>query len=136
MGRTPWAGDQSDARLVPHRRIQEQNERSHRHPNLVGFEPTVSMFERTKTVHALDSPATLISPTVQVYQIEFLVQFLINSLFKCLKYLIFFHVMSVQIIKFLCFSKFSLIYLPSCPDHHFCFYVCMFLCLYVFLNFL
>jgi hypothetical protein len=28
----------------------------------VGFEPTISVFERTKTVHALDSAADVIGP--------------------------------------------------------------------------
>jgi hypothetical protein len=46
-----------------HRTTQTQNKSTHKHPWLgVGFEPTIPAFEREKTVHALDSAATVIGP--------------------------------------------------------------------------
>jgi hypothetical protein len=48
-------------RLLPaHRTAQTQNKRTQISVSLIGFEPTVPVFERTKTVHALDRAATLI----------------------------------------------------------------------------
>jgi hypothetical protein len=63
--RNPWAEDQPVARPVPtHRTAQTHNKRKQISMHRVGFEPTISAFERAKTVHALDSAATLISKSV------------------------------------------------------------------------
>jgi hypothetical protein len=34
----------------------------------VGFEPTIPVFERTKIVHALDRPATVIDSLLLIYR--------------------------------------------------------------------
>jgi hypothetical protein len=61
VGRTPWTGDQSIARPLPtHRAIQIQNKRTETSMPWVGFEPTIRVFERAKTVHALYRSATVI----------------------------------------------------------------------------
>jgi hypothetical protein len=61
LGRTPWTGDQPVARPLPtHRTTQTQNKRTQTSMPRVGFEPTIPVFERTKTVHALDRAATVI----------------------------------------------------------------------------
>jgi hypothetical protein len=55
VGRTPWTGDQPVARPLPaHRTTQTQNKRTQTPMPRVGFEPTIPVFERAKTVHALD----------------------------------------------------------------------------------
>jgi hypothetical protein len=51
----PWTGDQPVARALPKPRIST-NTRTLR----AGFEPTISVFERAKKVHALDRAATVI----------------------------------------------------------------------------
>jgi hypothetical protein len=61
VGRTPWTRDQPVARPLPtHRTTQTQNKRTQTSMPRVGFEPTTSVFERAKTVHALDLAATVI----------------------------------------------------------------------------
>jgi hypothetical protein len=61
LGRTPWTGDQPVATPLPtHRTTQTQNKRTHTSMPLVGFEPTIPVFERAKTVHVLDRAATVI----------------------------------------------------------------------------
>jgi hypothetical protein len=61
VGSTPWMGDQPVARLMStHRTSQTQNKRTQTSMPRVGFEHTIPMFERTKTVHALDPTATVI----------------------------------------------------------------------------
>jgi hypothetical protein len=61
VGRTPWTGDQPVARPLPaHRTAQIQNKRTQKSMPQVGFEPTIPVFERAKTVHALDRAATVI----------------------------------------------------------------------------
>jgi hypothetical protein len=61
FGRTPWNGDQPAARPLPtHRTTQTQNKRIQTSMPRVGFEPTIQVFERAKTVHALDRAVTLI----------------------------------------------------------------------------
>jgi hypothetical protein len=61
VGRTPWTGDQPVARPLPTRRTTEtQNRRTQTSMPRVGFEPTIPVFERAKTVHALDSAAIVI----------------------------------------------------------------------------
>jgi hypothetical protein len=59
--RTPWTGDQSIARPLPaHRTAQTQNKRTQSSMPRVGFELTIPVFERAKTVHALESAATVV----------------------------------------------------------------------------
>jgi hypothetical protein len=54
-------GDQPVARpLLKHRTAQTQNKHTQTSMSRVGFEPTISAFERAKTVHALDRAATMI----------------------------------------------------------------------------
>jgi hypothetical protein len=54
-------GDQPLARPLPsHRTTQIQNERTQTSIPRVGFEPTTPVFERAKTVHALDRATTVI----------------------------------------------------------------------------
>jgi hypothetical protein len=61
VGRTPWTGDQPVARPLPtHRTTQTQNKCTHTSMSRVGFEPRFPVFERLKTVHALDRAATVI----------------------------------------------------------------------------
>jgi hypothetical protein len=61
VGRTPWTGDQPDARpLLTHRTTQTKNKRTQTFMLWMKFEPTISTFERAKTVHALERAATLI----------------------------------------------------------------------------
>jgi hypothetical protein len=61
VGRTPWTGDRPVARPLPtHRRTQRENKRTHTTMPRVGFEPTIPLFERAKTVHALDRSGTVI----------------------------------------------------------------------------
>jgi hypothetical protein len=55
VDRAPWTGNQPVARPLPtHRRTQTQIPMPR-----VGFEPTIPVFERAKTVHALDRAATV-----------------------------------------------------------------------------
>jgi hypothetical protein len=53
VGRTHWT-------LPTHRTTQAQNKRTQTSMPRVGFEPTTSAFEQTKTIYALDCPATVI----------------------------------------------------------------------------
>jgi hypothetical protein len=56
--RSPCTREQPVARPLPtHRRTQTRNERTQTSMPGVGFEPTIPVFERTKTVHALDRVA-------------------------------------------------------------------------------
>jgi hypothetical protein len=55
VGRTPWTGDRPDKRPLP---TQDSNPpEKHRHISMprVGFEPTIPVFERQKTVCVLES---------------------------------------------------------------------------------
>jgi hypothetical protein len=62
VGRTPWTGDQPVARPLPtHRTTEIQNKRTQTSMPRVGFEPTIPVFERAKTVHTLDRAATVIN---------------------------------------------------------------------------
>jgi hypothetical protein len=61
VGRTPWTGEQPVAVSLPaHRTAQTQNKLTQTSMPHVGFEPTIPVFERVKTVHALDRAATAI----------------------------------------------------------------------------
>jgi hypothetical protein len=58
VSRTPWTGDQPVSRPLPtHRTTHTQNKRIQTSMPLVGFELTTPVFERAKTVHALDRAA-------------------------------------------------------------------------------
>jgi hypothetical protein len=50
-------GDQPVTRPLPTHTTQTQNKRIRTSMPLVGFEPTISAFERAKTVHALGRAA-------------------------------------------------------------------------------
>jgi hypothetical protein len=61
VGRTPWTGDQPIARPLPtHRTTQTQNKRTQTSMPRVRFEPTIPVFQRAKTVHALGHAATVV----------------------------------------------------------------------------
>jgi hypothetical protein len=61
VGRTPWTEDQPIARPLPtHSTTQTQNKCTQTSIPWVGFEPTIPVFERAKTSHALDHAATVI----------------------------------------------------------------------------
>jgi hypothetical protein len=54
LNRTPWTEDQPIARpLLEHRTAQTQNKRIQTSMPLLGFKPTIPVFQRAKTVHAL-----------------------------------------------------------------------------------
>jgi hypothetical protein len=57
VGRTPRTGDQPIARPLP---TQTQNKHRYTSMPRVGFEPTIPVFERAKTIHASDRAATVI----------------------------------------------------------------------------
>jgi hypothetical protein len=62
VSRTPETGDQLIARPLPtHRTTQTQNERTQTSKPRVEFEPTTPVFEREKTINALDRAATVVS---------------------------------------------------------------------------
>jgi hypothetical protein len=69
VGRTPWTGDQPVAR--PLSTTQRQNTRGKTSMPWVGFDPTIPVFERTKTIHALDRAATVIGWVPSVLLIIF-----------------------------------------------------------------
>jgi hypothetical protein len=61
VGRTPWSGDQPFSRPLPtHRTTQTYNKRTRTSMHRVGFEPTIQVFERAKTVHAFDREVAVI----------------------------------------------------------------------------
>jgi hypothetical protein len=61
VGRTPWTGDQPVARPLPTQRTtQTQNKSTQTTMSRMGFEPTIPVFERANTIHALDRAATVI----------------------------------------------------------------------------
>jgi hypothetical protein len=65
VGRTHWTGVQPIARpLLTHRTTQTQNKRTQTSISWVGFEPTIPVCERAKTVHALDCTAIVMGYTV------------------------------------------------------------------------
>jgi hypothetical protein len=73
VGRTPWTGDQPVARQLPtHRTVQTQNKRTKTSMPRLGLEPTTPVFERAKTVHALDRAATVIGFNVSHLQNKYL----------------------------------------------------------------
>jgi hypothetical protein len=64
VSRTPWTGDQPVARALP-----SHNKRTETSMPRVGFEPTTLVFERAKTVDALDRAATVTAP-FYLYRIQ------------------------------------------------------------------
>jgi hypothetical protein len=61
VGRTAWTRDQPVAGPLPiHRTIQTQNKRTQTSVPRVGFKLTIPMFERARTLNALDRAATVI----------------------------------------------------------------------------
>jgi hypothetical protein len=58
--RTPWTGDKPDARPLA---TQENTNTEQTQTSMpwVGFEPTISVFERAKTFYASDRAATVTS---------------------------------------------------------------------------
>jgi hypothetical protein len=68
VGRTSWTGDQPVARPLPtHRTTQTQNKSTQTFMPRVEFEPTIPLFERTKSVHAWDRAATVMG--FQTYRV-------------------------------------------------------------------
>jgi hypothetical protein len=67
----PWTSDQPVARPLPaHRATQTQNKRIHTSMSRVGFERTIPVFERGKTVHDLDRAATVIGPKSKLISVK------------------------------------------------------------------
>jgi hypothetical protein len=61
VGRTPWTGDQPVVRPLPkHGAAQTQYKRTQTSMPQVGFESTIPVLERAKTVHASDRAANVI----------------------------------------------------------------------------
>jgi hypothetical protein len=58
VGLPGWGVSPSQGRYL-HRTTQTQNKRTQTSMPWVGFEPTILVFERAKTVHSLDSAATV-----------------------------------------------------------------------------
>jgi hypothetical protein len=84
--RIPWTSDQPVARPLPtHSTTQTQNKRTQTSMLWVVFEPTISAFERTKTVHASDRSATVIARKVNysVWIPVELTAILIKALYNC-----------------------------------------------------
>jgi hypothetical protein len=55
-GRTPWTGDEPVVRP-----LTTQDNTNRANAEIVGFEPTIPVFQRARAVHALDRTANLIS---------------------------------------------------------------------------
>jgi hypothetical protein len=67
VGRTPWKVDQPVAWQLPtNRTTQTQNKRTQASTLQVGFELTIPVFERAKTIHALDRATTVIRPIIHI----------------------------------------------------------------------
>jgi hypothetical protein len=62
FSRTPWTGDQPDAKPLPTQDNTTQKKRGHTSMPRAGFEPEIPMFERPKTVLALDRAAIWTGP--------------------------------------------------------------------------
>jgi hypothetical protein len=61
VGRTAWTGDEPVARPLPsYRTAQTQNRRTQTFMPEVGFETIIPVFERPKTVHALDRASSMV----------------------------------------------------------------------------
>jgi hypothetical protein len=65
VGMTPWTGDLRVVRPLPaYRTTQTQNKRTQTSMPQVGFGPTIPVFGRAKTAHALDRAAAVIDQRV------------------------------------------------------------------------
>jgi hypothetical protein len=61
-------GDESVARPLPtHRTAQTQNKRTQTFMPRMGFEPTIPVFERAKTVHIFERASTVIGTFLTDY---------------------------------------------------------------------
>jgi hypothetical protein len=65
VGRTPWTWDQPVERPLSIYITETQNQRIQTSKPRVGFKPTTPVFERVKTVHALDRVTTLIGAAMK-----------------------------------------------------------------------
>jgi hypothetical protein len=71
VGRTPLTGDQPVVRPQPtYRTAQTQNKRTQISVPWVGLEPTIPVFERGKTFHALDRAATVIGRNKYMHNVK------------------------------------------------------------------
>jgi hypothetical protein len=71
VGRISWTVDQPVVRSLPtHRTTQTYNKWTPTFTPLVGFEPTIPVFEQEKTVHALDRADAVIGCTRKYYLIS------------------------------------------------------------------
>jgi hypothetical protein len=67
VGRTPRTGDEPVPRQLPtHTGQYKQNKRTQTSAPRVGFEPTIPVFERAKTVHSLDRATIVIGHYISV----------------------------------------------------------------------
>jgi hypothetical protein len=68
-GRTPCTSDQPFARPLPAHRTTQTQKKTYTQTSMprVGFEPTIPVLEWAKTVHALDSAATVIGLLLYTY---------------------------------------------------------------------
>jgi hypothetical protein len=71
VGRTPWTRDQPVARSLSHTGQHKQNKRTQKSMPQVGYKPTIPVFQRVKTFHALDRAATVIGKYRNCYSICF-----------------------------------------------------------------
>jgi hypothetical protein len=70
-GRTSWKGDQPVARPLPsHRTALTHNKHTQRSMPWVGFEPTIPVFERAKTVHVWDRAAIVIGAELLTFFVQ------------------------------------------------------------------
>jgi hypothetical protein len=61
VGRTPWTENQTVERPLPtHRTTQTQKKLTQTSMPRMGFEPTITVFERAKKVHTLDRAVTVV----------------------------------------------------------------------------
>jgi hypothetical protein len=81
VDRTPWTGDQPGAKPL---HTHTQNRRTQTSMHRMGFEPTIPVFKREKTVHTVDRAATVIGARVSTTLIFPLPAFLSQTEFcKC-----------------------------------------------------
>jgi hypothetical protein len=67
-GRTPWTSYQLVSRPLPtHMKTQTQNKHTQTSMLRVGLEPMIPVFEREKTVHALNREGTAWAPCSEIY---------------------------------------------------------------------
>jgi hypothetical protein len=84
VGRTPWTGDQPVLMPLPtHRTRETKKNRTQTSMPPLGFEPTTPVFERAKTVHALESTTTGSEVSLLRYINYYILQFVINILILC-----------------------------------------------------